>query len=139
MSVAAPAPPSARRQKALPVSVKVPKFFCGRVVVHDGPHRQLDNQVLSVLSVPVGSLAVPAAPGDEFAFVTEFQQGVDVLGAFQVNIASPAAVAAARSAARHELLTAKSHAAVSAITACDLDFCFVNKHRKARPEALGPE
>ena len=81
MSVAAPAPPSPRRKKALSVSVKVPKFFCGRVVVDDGSHRQLDHQVLSILSVPVGSLAVPAAPGDEFAFVAEFQQGVDVLGA----------------------------------------------------------
>ena len=82
--------------------------------------------------MPVGSLAVPAAPGDEFAFVTEFQQGVDVLGAFQVNIASPAAVATARSAARHEPLTTKSHAAVSPITACDVDFGFVNKHWKSR-------
>src|SRR6266853_2315189 len=82
---------------------------------------------------------MPAAPGREFAFVAEFQQGVNMLGAFQVNTASPAAVAAARSAARHELLTTKSHAAVSAVTACDVDFCFVNKHRKARPEAVGPD
>ena len=71
---------------------------------------------------------MPAALGGEFALVAEFQQRVQMLGAFEVDAASLTAVAATGSAARNELFTTKGDAAISAVTARDADFRFINEH-----------
>ena len=82
-------------------------------------------------------LPVLTALSLEFGMETEIDESVDVRAGDEIDRAAVTAVAAARSAARHELLTTESHAAVSAVTARDLDFCFVNKHRKAGPGGRG--
>jgi hypothetical protein len=64
--------------------------------------------------------------------VTELQQGVHVLSAYQGNITAPATVAPARSATRHKLLPAEGHAAISALAAGNLDLGFVNEHVECR-------
>jgi hypothetical protein len=56
------------------------------------------------------------------------QQSIQAFGGFEPDAAAVAAVAARRSAARHEFFAAKSRDAVSAVAGFDSDFCAVNKH-----------
>src|SRR5258708_2781640 len=75
----------------------------------------------------VGSLAVASA----FAFVlrveTKVDQRIVALARFQNDVATTAAVAAGRAAARDKFLSAKGHASVTAVAAFDPDDRFVNK------------
>jgi hypothetical protein len=71
---------------------------------------------------------VATALGSEVAIVAEFQEGVEVLGTFQINAAAVAPIATAGAATRDELLPPESHTAVSACARRHVDLGLVNEH-----------
>ena len=65
--------------------------------------------------------SVAAVAAGKASLVSECEQRVDVIVAERDDIAASAAVAAVRSAARHELLAASADAAIAAIAATYVD------------------
>jgi hypothetical protein len=70
---------------------------------------------------------MPAALGFVFGIKTELDERVLVLGGNQEDIAAPATVTAAGTAARNVLLAAKGQAAVAAIAGLDQNASFVDE------------
>jgi len=101
--------------------------LAGRFVVDHGAdgHQQLDR--LALRAGPVAAFAVPAALGFVLGIKTELEKRVLVLGRDQRNIAAPAAIAAARSAARHVFFTAKGQAAIAAVAGLHQDSSFIDE------------
>jgi hypothetical protein len=79
----------------------------------------------------IRAFAVAAAVGFEFAIVAVAQQRVVVRIRFEVDAAAVAAVAARRTAARHEFFAAERDAAVSAVAGLHVDFGFVDKYHRS--------
>ena len=126
--IAAPAAPALRDQDALARLGQIGDLLAGVLIGDDGADRHEQNHVRAGVARAVRAFAVPAAVGFEFAVVAVAQQRVVVRIRFQVNAAAMAAVAARRSAARHEFFAAKRDAAVPAVAGLHVDFGFVNKH-----------
>jgi hypothetical protein len=63
-----------------------------------------------------------------FRVVAEVDEGVVALAGFKDDAATVAAVSAGGTAAGNELLTAKSHASITAVTGFDPNFGFIDKH-----------
>ena len=80
------------------------------------------------MSAAIAALAMPAALRFVFALVAKVDQGVVLLGRAQDDVPATASVAAARSAARHELLTPKRNTPVAAFTGLDVDDGFIDEH-----------
>jgi hypothetical protein len=59
----------------------------------------------------------------------EREEGVELSGAAQVDIAPFAAVTSARSSARHKLLASESQASVPAVSGLDVDLGVIDEHR----------
>src|SRR5215472_16925963 len=110
--VAAPAASAAGDQHAVAGGGQVGEGLSGRVVVGQRAHRNLQNQILAGMAGAVGTFAVAAAIGPEFAVVPVTEQGVVVRIGFEVDAAAVAAIAARRSAAGDVLFAAEGHAAV---------------------------
>src|SRR5215471_4244417 len=75
--------------------------------------------------------AVLAAFGLVLGIEAELQEGVGVLAAHHDHVASAAAIAAAGTAARDELLPAEGKATVPAVAGLYENSYFINEHRKA--------
>ena len=80
------------------------------------------------MSAAIAALAMPAALRFVFALVTKVDQGVVLLGRAEDDVPATATVAAARSAARHELLAPKRNTTVAAVTGLDVDDGFIDEH-----------
>jgi len=64
--------------------------------------------------------------------IAEVDQSIVALRGNHDNVAAAAAIASGRTAAGHELLAPKGHAAVAAVAGLDANFCFINEHREPR-------
>ena len=84
-------------------------------------------EIRAVGAGAVRSLAVHAALGVGQGMEPVVNQRVDVGAGDDVNRAAVAAVAAARSAARHELLATERQTPASAMSGFDVDVYFVNE------------
>lgn len=60
--------------------------------------------------------------------VAEVDERVVALRADHDNVAAATAIAAGGTAAGNELLSAEGHAAVSAVSGFDANFCFIDEH-----------
>ena len=95
---------------------------------HLGSGRNQDGDILSVSAMTTGTLPVPASAGFENPPVPEVQQRVDPLRALQVDVSSPAPIAAARPAARDKLFPPEGKAAVATVARTHRDCGLINKH-----------
>jgi hypothetical protein len=115
--IATAAATAARRAKPLPRLSEIEKLFARIGIVHDGAYGNLKDCVDSRAPMTFGAFPVAATFGAELAIVAIAKQGVVVGICFEVNVTTIAAIPARRSAARHILLPAEGHAAVSAVSA----------------------
>src|SRR6185295_17157217 len=93
-----------------------------------GRHLKLD--VLPLLPGAVRAFAVAAAPCGERLLESVVEQRVQIGIGEQENRAARTAVAAARSAARNELLAPERHGTPAAVAGRDVDIDFVYEHAK---------
>src|SRR5579859_4131031 len=126
--VAAPAAPAAGNHEFLIGAGELEYLLAGLVVVDDGTDRNFQQHVAAVASGFVGAFAVASALRFVLGIETEMHQRVVALAGLHDDVATLAAVAARRSAARDELLAPEGHAAVSAVAGFDFDFGFVDEH-----------
>jgi len=101
--------------------------FAGGFVVHQGSDGHLELDRLALRAGPVAAFAVPAALCFMLGIKPELEQRVLVFGRDQCYIAAPAAVAAARSAARNVFFAAKGEAAVTPVAGLYQDSSFIDK------------
>ena len=97
-------------------------------LVDERADRHGELEVLAVVAGAVRALAVLAAFGVELGMEAVVDERVGVRAGDDVDRAAVAAVAAARAAARDELLAAEREAAASAVAGCDVDVDFVDEH-----------
>ena len=95
--------------------------------VHERADRHGQLEIGAAVTGAVGSHAVLAALGGEQRMEAEVDEGVDVRAGDRVDRAAVTAVAAARSAARDELLAAEREAAAPAMTGFDVNVDFVDE------------
>ena len=101
-----------------------------RLLEHERADRDLELHVAAGAPGAVRSLAVPAALGGELGMEAVVDEGVGVRARDDVDRTAGAAVSAARTAARHELLAPERQAAAAAAAGFDVDVDFVYKHRE---------
>ena len=85
--------------------------------------------------LPVRLEPSPCAPLPRFEDLLEpeIEEGVEIGVGDEVDVAAGTAVAAVRSAARHELLAAEAQRAFAAMARRDVDLDFVYKHWRSAP------
>ena len=84
------------------------------------------DDILAVCAMLERGCAIAAVAAGEATLIAKRKQSVDVLVAERDDIAASAAIAAVRSAARHELFAASADAAIAAVAAADVDKYLVN-------------
>ena len=92
------------------------------------PDRDGELEIGAAVAGAVRAHAVLAPLGLEFRMKSEVDQGVDVRAGDQVDRPAVSAVAAARPAARHELLAPEGQTPATAMTGLDVNVDFVYKH-----------
>ena len=90
----------------------------------------LDDYGFTLGARPVAAHAMDAAGGLKVLLVTEIDEGVEIVHADEFDIASATAVAAVGAAELDEFFTAETDAAVTAITALDVDFGLVQEFHR---------
>jgi hypothetical protein len=118
-----------RREKSLKIVGEIVKQLSGRSVENLCSNGHLYDHVSSFPAVSVRSLAMAAAFRMMLRVVSQVQKRVQAFIGLEPNVAAFAAVAAGRSAARDELLTAKGRNAVSAVAGLNSDLYAIDKHR----------
>ncbi len=128
--VAAPAAAAPRDQHAFAgvCEVRERDQVVGGLFVHDRAGRHFEHQVRAVVAGAIRSQPVLPALGLEFGMEPVGDERVLVGAGDEVDRTAVSAVAAVRSAARHELLAAKAQAAVAAVACFDLDINFIDEH-----------
>jgi hypothetical protein len=116
---------SSRRSLISPSS---PGWIAGSLV-DERPDRHGELEVGAAVAGAVGAHAVLAALGGELRMETKVNERVDVRAGDDVYRAAVAAVAAARAAARDELLAPEGEAAFPAVARFNVDIYFVDEHR----------
>ena len=97
------------------------------IVVDHRTYRHRNEEIFATASVPVASFAMPAAFGTEGMIEAEFQKGVFVGIADEINAAAGAAVTSARPPSRNKLLPPEGNATVTAVAGFNCDFGFVDE------------
>src|SRR5260370_25163497 len=126
--VPASAAAAVRHDHALVGLGKIVDLLAGPFVIHDCSHGDFQHHAFAVATAAVGAFAGASALSFVFGIETEVDQRIVALARFHDHVAPATAVAARRAAARDELLPAKSHAAVAAVSGFDADYRFIDKH-----------
>src|ERR1700757_1372335 len=100
-----------------------------KLVVDHRAHRNFEHDVLALAARLVRAFAVASALGLVLGIEAEMDQRVVALAGFHDDVAAAPAVAAGGAAARDELLAAKGHAAIAAVTGLYPNFGFIDEHR----------
>jgi len=98
---------------------EVVKQVSGFVIVNGGAYRDSDLHVFAILAMPIAALAVMAASCAKDVIEAKLQKSVLMRVCNEVDVSAIAAVAAARTASRNELLTSKCDRPVSAVARFD--------------------
>jgi hypothetical protein len=128
MRITAPPFPSYCNPQPFARHSKILELHIFGFLEHLGSRRNQDGNVLSVSAMTTGTLPMPAPAGFENPPVPEVQKRVDPLRALQVDVASPAPIAAARPATRDKLFTPEGKAAVATVARTHCDCGLINKH-----------
>ena len=115
-------------QDALPFMRQVGDELAGRFVADDGADRQLDGDVVAVVSGAVGAHAVLAAARLPFALKLQVVERVEAARGNDPDRSARAAVAAGRAALRDELLASKGNTAFPAVSGFDANGGLVDEH-----------
>ena len=126
--IAAAAAPAVGDDDALVGPGKVPDFLAGLLVVDDGADRDFQQNIHAFASGFVRAFAVASALRFVFRVEAEMDERVVALAGFHDDIATLAAVAAGRAAARDEFLPAEGEAAIAAVAGFDSDCGFIDEH-----------
>src|SRR5450432_2196933 len=122
--IAAPAATALGDQHPLARRREVSERLAALCVERQRANGDLQDHVRAGMSGAIGAFAVAAAIRFEFAVVAVTQQRVVVGIRFQIDAAAVAAIAAGRTAARHEFLATKRYAAVAAVPRLHQNFSF---------------
>ena len=133
MDVAASAHAAARHRDALAVMRKIGDeltrfFLLLRILADNGPHGNLQNQILAAGTMHARALAVRAALGLEMVLETILDKGGKRGVSLHDHVAAMPAVAAIGTTFGNMSLTAEGHAACAAVTAFDVDANLVYEH-----------
>jgi hypothetical protein len=101
-------------------------------IVYDRADGNFQSHVVGRRAVTIGTFAMAAASGFKFAIVAITQERVVVWIRFDVNVATVAAIATRRAAARDVLLPAKGDAAVAAVARAYVYLGFIEEFHDAR-------
>jgi len=91
-------------------------------LANHGAYRDPQDEVRTVLSVPVFPLPMPAASGPKVALEVEIYQRSQTFVGPEDNVPAPPAVTARRSAQRNVLFPAKGDTAVAPVSGLDVYF-----------------
>src|SRR5207244_2719716 len=119
--IAASSLASAGNQHLLARPAKIIKQAAVFLLEDDRSGRDVDDQILPILAVPVAPHPVLAPPGDKMLIETKLEQRVQLRVAAHVDIASLSSVAARRTAAGHKLLAPEGHTAVASVASLHVD------------------
>src|SRR5579885_1107264 len=108
---------------------KIVNALAGLGVVEDRAHRNFQNYILAFGSGAVRAFTVASALGFVFRIEAEVYERVVALARFHDDVATASAIATGWSAARNELLPAKGHAAIAAVSGFYANFGFIDKHQ----------
>jgi hypothetical protein len=113
---------------------EIENSFARHLVVNHGTHRNLEFFAMAIGAGAVAALTMAAPLALVFGVVAELEQSILVAGGNHGDIAAPAPIAAARTAAGNIFLPAKSKTAVSAVTGLHENSYFINEHGKPNIE-----
>ena len=125
---------TARNHHALVGLRKVVHHFARQFVVNDGSNGDLEDDAFAFATGFVRAFAMASLLRFIFGIKTEVHQSIVALARFHHYVAAVTAIAARRTAARHELLPPEGHAAIAAIACFYSNFCFVNEHKKSNQQ-----
>jgi hypothetical protein len=98
------------------------------IIIHDRTHRNLNQQVISVLAVTLAPETMLATFRVKETVIPKLNQGVVAQGGLDVHVATAPAIASAGSASRDELFSPKGHATATSVARSELDSCLIQKH-----------
>src|SRR5579863_7440337 len=107
-------------------------LLAGLIVIDDGSYRNFQHDIDALAPGLVRALAVTASLGLVLGVKAEMHERVVPLAGFHDDVAAFTAVTARRTAAGDELLPAKGHAAVAAVSGFHANFGFIDKHGNGR-------
>ena len=134
--IATPSAAPMRDEDTLARSGEIGDGLAALVVEDERANGYVQDEVRAGVASAIGAFAVASALGFKFAIVAVAEQGVVVRIGFQIDAAPVAAIAARGTAPRNKLLTAKSHAAVTAVASLYEYFGFINEQRNNSPRKL---
>src|SRR5690349_16256092 len=108
MRISKSAAPAARGQPALAIFGKVVKQIARQRFKNLRSNRHTDDHVRALVSGAVAALGMRTAPGRVLGVITQMQERVQRFVSLEKHVATAAAVAARRTAARHKLFATKS-------------------------------
>src|SRR5271167_2464760 len=104
--------------------------FAGDLVIDDGTDGHFQHDGRPLAAGLVRTFAVASALALVLGIEAEMHQRVVALAGLHDDVAAAPAVAARRTAARHEFLAPEGHAAVAPIARLHADSRFINEHGK---------
>jgi hypothetical protein len=110
--------------------------FATLIIVNHRPHRNLDQQIVSVLAVALAPQTMLTPFGVKDAVVPKLNECVVTQGGLQVHMATSPAVASAGPASRDKLLPSKGHATTAPVACLQLDSRLIQKHSIRRSAGL---
>src|SRR5689334_22926882 len=93
----------------------------GVVVIDNGAHRDLENNVLAIATSAVGAFTVASAIAFVFRIEAEVNQRVMALAGFHHDVTAAAAITTRWAAPGNKFFTAEGHAAVAAVACLNAD------------------
>ncbi len=102
--------------------------FLARICVdHDGANGHFQRDALAVLARLVRAFSVTSSLRFVFRIEPEMDERIVALARLHDDVATPAAIAAGRPAARHKLLPPERHAAIAAVSRLNSNCGFINE------------
>ena len=99
----------------------------GRVIDDDSPQGHPDLHIVRLVARAVLGSAVAAAGSDEFPFIAEIHQRIEIVIDDEPDTAAAAPVPAVGPAVGHEFLSPETGGAVAAAPGFHIDPCFICK------------
>ena len=133
MGVAVAAASALRDENPLTGFGEIVERLAGLVIEDNGADGDLDIEILAVSSMAIAAFAVASTFRTKRVVKTEFEKRVFVGVGSEIDIAAVAAISAAGTAFRNELLPAEGNATVPAVAGFDCDFGFVDEQFIRQP------
>ena len=127
MQVPQAAPAPGREQRSVAISRKVGQFFTGLFIRDYGPDRHNQFDVLTTRTIAIRTATVLTVRRPVDACVAVIDQRVDIAVGPRPNAATPATIAAIRSALGNELFSAERCAAIAPLSGDHLDQRFIDE------------